>query len=331
MRRRGRGHGNIFGDSGPEDALPEFEFFLHAPPSMRRIRSAHRVRSGPRLMYPGTGTGTGSYRYRTTRRAAARPSRPWVVGLRVAICAILLVLGLTGLGVGLAQAVGGYSEAARMASAPPCTAADQATSDAACTLTEVYISPYGTLSGDGDDSIDLAPRGGSDPTGSDYFSELWVSYPGNARFDALIDVGGLDTPVRVEFWSGQIVTLTAGNPAVTVTTDANPNNRGGVGVGGALMSLALIAVAVLLFVGIRAVRLRWLRPGTGLRLFISGSIVVGLGAFVAGVCAVNQPALVALVAAIAVPITLGLTGSVWLLAWLGQRARNRRRTALGIG
>ncbi|MBR7829495.1 hypothetical protein KDK95_24530 [Actinospica sp. MGRD01-02] len=326
MRRRGRGHGNIFGDSGPEESLPEFEFFLHAP-STRRTRSAYRVRSDPRPIYPGTG----NHRYRTTRRAAARPSRPWVVGFRVAICAILLVFGLTGLGVGIAQAVGGYSDAARMAGAPSCTAADQAASDAACTLTEVYISPYGTLSGDGEDSIDLAPQGWSDPAGSDYYSELWVSYPGNARFDALIDVGGLDTPVRVEYWIGQIVTLTAGNPGITVTTDANPNNRGGKGVGGALMSFALVIVAVLLFVGIRAVRLRWLRPGIGLRLFVSESIVLGSGAFLAGVCAVNQPALVALVAAVAVPATSGLAGTVWLLVRSDQRARARRRTALGIG
>lgn len=329
MRRRGRGHGNIFGDSGPEDSLPEFEFFLHAP-RMRRTRSSYRTtRSGPRIMY----FGSGSHRYRTRRRAADRPAgpaRPWIVGIRVGICAILLVLGLTGMGVGVAQAVSGYSDAARMASAPPCTAADQSGSGsvAACTLTEVYISPYGTISGGGEDSINLAAPGVSD---SDYFSELWVSYPGNARFDALIDVGGLDTPVRVEYWNGQIVTITAGNPAVTVTTEANPNNHGGVGVGGALMSFALVAIAVLLFVGIRAVRLRWLRPGVTLRLFVSGFIVFGLGAFAAGVCAVNQPALVALVAAIAVPITLGLTGLVWLLVWSDRRARSRRRTALGIG
>jgi hypothetical protein len=97
-----------------------------------------------------------------------------------------------------------------------------------------------------------------------------------------------------------------------------------VGVGGALVSLTLVLISVLMFIGIRAIRLRWLRPAVSMRLFVSGSVVLSLGAFVAGVCLISQPARVALVAAIATPITLGLTGLLWLALRPGRRSRTRR-------
>ncbi len=127
---------------------------------------------------------------------------------------------------------------------------------------------------------------------------VFVSYPGNAQFDAAVGDGANQAAVRAEYWNGHIATLTAGSQGITVTTDQNPN-------------------------GIRAIRLCWLRPGAALRLFVSGSIVLGLGAFVAGVCLISQPARVALVAASATPITLGLTGLLWLALWPWRRSRAR--------
>ncbi len=152
---------------------------------------------------------------------------------------------------------------------------------------------------------------------------VFVSYPGNAQFDAAVGDGANQAAVRAEYWNGHIATLTAGSQGITVTTDQNPNNQGGVGLGGALVSFALVLMSVLMFIGIRAIRLRWLRPGAALRLFVSGSIVLGLGAFVAGVCLISQPARVALVAASATPITLGLTGLLWLALWPWRRSRAR--------
>ncbi|HET9170338.1 MAG TPA: hypothetical protein VFN97_12920 [Actinospica sp.] len=297
MRRRGRGSGNIFGGAEPEDALPEFDEFLHMKAVRRRPPS----------------------RYRVVRNARPpRPVRPWALGLRIAICSILLVLGLIGMGVSLSQAVGEYSAAGRMASAPTCAAGvDPTTTSEDCVGTVNAVAPDGAFEIDTEESIELDLP----PANSENYD--WVDYPGNARFDAAVGDGTSPTVVRAEYWEGQAVTLTAGDQGVTVTTDENPNNLGGAGIGGALMSFTLVLIAVLMFIGIRAIRLRWLRPGIVLQLFVSASIVLGLGAFVAGVCLVNQPARVALVAAIAPPVTLGLTGFVWLALRSGRRSRAR--------
>jgi hypothetical protein len=89
------------------------------------------------------------------------------------------------------------------------------------------------------------------------------------------------------------------------------------------MSLAFVLMALLMFIGIRAIRLRWLHLGIGLRLFVSGFAMLGLGAFAAGVCLVNQPGRVALVAVLAAPITVGLTALLGLALWSGHRKRMR--------
>ena len=237
------------------------------------------------------------------------------------LCSIVLVFGLAGLGVETAQAVSGYSDAGAMASAPSCAAVNAAsTATVACVATDELVAPYGVIDGGSEESVELDSPSDDifDSNTSDF---TFVSFPGNAQFDAAVGDG--PTLVRVVYWKGQIVTLTAGSQGVTVTTDQNPNSLGGVGIGGALMSLAFALWRLLMFVGIRAIRLRWLRPGIVLRLLVSGSITLSLGAFVAGVCLVNQPSRVALVAVIATPITVGLTALLWLLLWPGRWGRVR--------
>lgn len=309
MRRRGRGHGNIFGDSEPRDSLPEFDEFIRMPAG-RRGPSRHR---GLRDASPRA--------FSSARRSVTRPAHSWVLGVRIAICSIVLMFGLTGMVVGLSQAVSGYADAGRMASAPNCDSASQAAASAACTVNVVLIAPGSVFHDGSDESIELDYPATEAGLSGDF---VFVSYPGNAQFDAAIGDGAYQVAVRAEYWNGQIVTLTAGSQGITVTTDRNPGNQAGVGVGGALLSFALVLISVLMFIGIRPIRLRWLRPGVELKLFVSGSVVLSLGAFAAGVCLISQPARVALVAAIAPPITLGLTGLLWLALRPGRWSRTRR-------
>ncbi|HWG24039.1 hypothetical protein [Actinospica sp.] len=336
MRRRGRGHGNIFGDSEPEESLPEFDLFIHESAGRRRPAAGRyrMYRTGTPRMYraPRMYRTPRTYRapfassgaHSSARRAVARPVRPWVLGLRLALCSIVLVLGLIGLAAEVSQAVGGYSDAGTMASAPTCESADPVTTTlaAACVATDEMVAPDGVFSDAGEESVELDPPSESlsNPNSSG-FDFNFVSFPGNAQFDAAVGDG--PASVRVEYWKGQIVTLTAGSQSVTVTTDQNPNNIGGVGVGGALMSLGFVLMGLLMFIGIRAIRLRWLHPGIRLRLFVCGFAMLSLGAFAAGVCLVNQPGRVALVTVIATPITVGLTALLWLALWSGHRKRVR--------
>lgn len=301
MRRRGRGHGNIFGDSVPEDSLPEFDLFLHNAPTARRARQGR-----PRAYSA------------SVRRSEARPTRPWVLGLRITLCSIVLVLGLLGFVVETAQAFGGYADAGTMASAPTCAAGvDPTTTTENCVGTLNVAAPGGVFDDGGEESMELdLPPAGS-------YNYLWPDFPGNAAFDAAVGDDFTPTVVRVEFWKGQAIAITAGDQGVTVTTDQNPNNVGGTGIGGVLMSFSFVLAGLLMFIGIRAIRLRWLRPGTVLRLFVSTSCTLGFGAFVAGVCLVNQPGRVALVAAIATPLTAGLTALVGLAVRSGRRGRVR--------
>ena len=313
MRRRGRGHGNIFGGSEPQDAVPDFDEFIRTRTGLRRPLRYRGLRDAPPPGY-------WSARRFTTH--AMRPTRTWVLVVRIVICSIVLVLGMTGVGVGLAQAVNGDSDAGEMANAPDCNA----TSGAACTVSVVLTAgPGGVIHGGSEETIELDYPATGDGFGGNF---VFVSYPGDAQFDAVICDGTNEPAVRAEYWNGQIVTLTAGSQGVTVTTDLNPNNQGGIGLGGALLSFALVLISVLMFVGIRAIRLRWLRPGVVLRLFVSGAIVLSLGTFVAGVCLISQPARVALVAAIAPPITLGVTGLLWLALRSGLPIRVRPVSAI---
>ena len=231
--------------------------------------------------------------------------------LRIVLISVLAVAGMLGISVGIAQAVDGFGDAGTLASAPVCAAGvDVTTVTEDCVGTMNLLAEDGVFDDDGDGGgasieLDLPPAGS--------YNAAYPSFPGNALFDAAVGDGETPAVVRAEFWKGQIVTLTAGKQGVTVTTNQNPNNVGGVGLGMAVMSLASVLLALLLLVGVRAIRLRWLLPGVVLRLTVSGLCVWCLGTFVAGVCLVNQPARVAEVAVIAPLVTLGLTALLWLL------------------
>ena len=300
----------MFGGAEPQDAIPEFDEFVHVKGGRRPPR-ARVVRQAP----PRASAGKPP--------VAAAPARRWVFGVRIAICSILLVFGLVGSSIGILMTVGYYADAGRLAAASACAAGvDPATTTEDCVGTLVLVSPDGAFSDGGEDTIelDLPPANSGD--------SVWVDYPGNAQFDAATGDGMSATAVRAEFWEGKAVTLTAGRQGVTVTTDLNPNNQAGAGLGILLVSFALVLLAGLLFIGIRSIRLRWLRPGIVLRLFVSGCAALSLGLFAAGCCLVNQPARVMLVAVIAPPITVAVTGILWLLAWKGREGRALRVRAV---
>ena len=313
MSRRGReSHGNPFGSSEPEDAVPEDEMLpeldelLHMRQPKRRTSS--RATSGAASAYAF------SPRFAGRQRVGGRR---WVLWLRVCIYSLVLLFSWIGLGVGISQALDGYSDAGTMAHAPVCGAGVDVTSTTKnCVGTLNLVSEYGVISGGDEEEIefDLPPAGSANVD--------LVSFPGDAQFGAAVGDG--PSVVRAEFWEGQIVTLTAGAQGVSVTTDENPNNVGGSGLGVAFMSLAFVLLSILLFIGIRALRLRWLRPGIGLQLTVSGLFVWLLGFFVAGVCLVTQPALIAPVFAMAPAITAGLTALVWLSVVKGPKNRVRR-------
>jgi len=300
----------VFGDSEPEDALPELDEVLHTR-GFRRPRRRSR----------GTFTDAPRFAFRTQRQwpAVDAGGRRWLLWLRVCLYSLMLVVGLLGLFGGLVETVGGYSDAATMASAPTCPSGIDLTD-----TTENCVGNLNLQAGSGafDDGGEGAIGLGGQPS-TDAVQFEWVTYPGNAAFNAAVGDG--PSVVRAEFWEGQIVTLTAGTPGViAVTTDQNPNNRGGSGLGAMFVTLALVLLSILLFIGIRAFRLRWLRPGLALRLSVSGLSIWFLGLFVAGVCLTNQPARVALVLAIAPAITAGLTALVWLALAKGRGGRVRR-------
>jgi hypothetical protein len=238
--------------------------------------------------------------------------------VRLVICIALFLLGLLVMVVGAVQAADGYSAAGTMAAAPQCpVGVDLPSATANCVGDLVLGSQDGMYPLDREESLALVV-----PPADGYF--LWPSYPGNAAFDAVLGDSG---SVRAEFWKGDVVTLTAarGDDVESVTTDANPNNKGGTGVGIALLGASLADLAVLLLIGVRVLRYRWLRPGLGLRLTVSAMIVCWLGLFVASICLINQPARVLLTLAVAPAVTAG----VLLLVWLVVRSTWQRRGLRG--
>jgi hypothetical protein len=293
----------------PEDEiLPEFNEFLHTRQPKRRSssRTAFRAASAYAVS-PGFAAGS--------RRVGGRR---WVLWLRVAVYSLLLLFSLAGLAAGISQAASGYSDAGTMAHAPVCAAGvDVTTTVENCVGTLNLLAESGVVSGGNEEELglDLPPAASG--------NYALVSFPGDAQFDAAVGDG--PSVVRAEFWKGQIVTLSAGPLGDTVTTDANPNNLGGNGLGVAFVSASFALLSLLLCIGIRAFRLRWLRPGTGSRLLVSGLFVWFLGFFAAGVCLANQPASVAQVLAMAPAITAGITALVWLLGAKGSGSRVRRR------
>jgi hypothetical protein len=305
MSRRGGGQGDLFGNSRPEDeALPELEEILH-------LRAPRKSRTRSRSTFAAAST----YSFRGKRQRVGE--RHWLRGLRVGLSSLLLICGLFGLVAGLVQTASGYTDADIMASAPVCASGvDLTNTTENCVGDVTALSSFGAISDSGGDTTGLIVPG------KVFAPFQWVGYPGDAQFDAALGDG--PAQVRAEFWKGQIVTLTAGTPGVSVTTDLNPNNVGGSGLGVAFIALALVLLSILLLIGIRAIRLRWLRPGLALRLGVSGLSVWSLGLFVAGICLINQPARVALVLAIAPAITAGLTALLWLAFAKGRYSRVRR-------
>ena len=314
MSRRGRGsRGDLFGSSGPEDATPEDEM-LPELDELLHTRQPKRRRSARSSNFRAASAYAFSPRFAGWQRGGGRR---WVLWLRVVLYSLILLFSLLGVGSGISQAVSGYSDAGTMAHAPVCASGIDVTSTTEdCVGNLNLVSEYGVISGGDEEDIGLDLP----PAGSANFD--MISFPGDARFDAAVGDG--PSVVRAEFWEGQIVTLTAGAQGVSVTTDENPNNIGGSGLGVAFVSLAFVLLSILLFIGIRAFRLRWLRPGIMSRLLVSGLFVWLLGYFVAGVCLVNQPALIAPVFAMVPAFTAGLTALVWFLAAKGPKNRVRR-------
>jgi hypothetical protein len=314
MSRRGRGsRGDLFGNSEPEDAAPEDEIlpelneFLHTRQPKRRGSSRPAFRAASAYAF--------SPRFAGSQRAGGRR---WVLWLRVGVYSLILLFSLTGLAAGISQTASGYSDAGTMANAPVCAAGvDVTTTTENCVGTLNLLAEYGVLSDGNEEELGLDLP----PAGSDDFA--LATFPGDAQFDAAVGDG--PSVVRAEFWEGQIVTLSAGPRGETVTTDENPNNNGGNGLGVTFVSVAFALLSILLFIGIRAFRLRWLRSGVGMRLLVSGLLVWFLGFFVAGVCLANQPAGVAPVLALVPAFTAGVTALAWLLAVKGSGTRVRRR------
>jgi len=240
----------------------------------------------------------------------------------------LLLFGLLAMAVGAAQAAEGYSAAGKLAAAPRCPAGvDLLDTDADCVGDMTLTSDTGAYSLGSEDAIELvvpATKANADPD-EDY---LWPTFPGNAPFDKAVGDSG-HAAVRAELWQGQVVELTvgSGSGAITVTTDADPNDKGGVGLGGALMGVGLADLAVLLVIGLRAVRYRWLRPGLGLRLSVLTLSVAFVTAFAAGVCLIAQPARVLetlIIAPSMAAAALLVLGFFVCADWTRQGYRGRR-------
>jgi hypothetical protein len=296
MGRAGRSSGNLFDGGEPEDAIPGLEDLI---PGVHEDRRSGRSRS------------VGPIRGRSARSVTVR--RGWLV-LRLVLYTVLFLLGVLMMVSGAVTAASSYGEAATMAAAPQCPPGTDLAVETADCVGDLVVSAEGGVSEDDDEeSLGLVL-----PARDGYY--LWPTFPGDAAFAAVI---GDDEsyPVRVEFWQGNAVTLTAarGDDVQAVTTDDNPNNQAGTDVGVALMGLSFVDLAVLLVIGVRAIRYRWLRPGLGLRLAVSALIVGGFGMFVAAVCQVSQPARILLTMTVAPSVTAGVMLCVCLSVFSSRR------------
>jgi hypothetical protein len=312
MGRGGKTGGNLFGDGEPEDEIPLSDLI----PGLSRERGSRSRPVNPMWVRTGGAGGPRRGRGRGTRVPGRAPVF-WVVVRSVLVVAALL-LGVLLMATGAAEAASGYAAAGRMAAAPACPAGTDLVTDTADCVGNRVMSAQDGFYGDSDeDSLNFE-------VSADDGYYLWAGYPANAEFDAVI---GDDAtyPVRVEFWEGNIVALTAarGSDVQTVTTDQNPGNQGGSALGSALLGVGFADLGLLLLIGMRAFRLRWLRPGVGLRLTVSAMIVGMVGVFVAAACMLVQPARVLLTTTIAPSITAGVVLFVWLLV-----AGNARRAGL---
>ena len=287
MRRGGGSGGDLFADSEPEDSIPGLEDLISGVKSSR-------------------GVGRGGHPGR---------SRSWL-WLRLVIYAVLFLFGIIALVAGIAQAATDYGDADTMAHAPVCGAGvDLTVVDTNCVGWMTTASDGDVTSINGEDDVLLKL-----PSGDEYDS----SYPGNAAFAAEFSYTG--GSVRAEFWHGDVVALTVGGSngvsAMTVTTDLNPDNEGGVGLGVALIGVTFILLSLLLLVGIRAFRYRWLRPTLGLRWTVSAMIAGAVGSLVAGACLTTQPARIRLVVIILPTTTVCLIALMWFLLHQSWKKRS---------
>lgn len=321
MGRGGRTGGNLFDGGEPEDEIPLSDLI----PGLSRERGARRSRPVTPMWVRAAGP-VRPARVRGVRTRTVAAPRMWWVVVRCVLVGASLLLGVLMMVTGSVSAASGYAAAGRMAAAPACPAGvDLVTDTADCVGNEVLGEQGGAYDGGDGDELDI-PVSAADG----YY--LWPDYPANAEFDAVL--GDDDSfPVRAEFWEGNIVTLTAarGADVQTVTTNENPNNQGGTGLGGALLGVGFVDLGLLLLIGIRGFRLRWLRPGLGLRLAVSGMLVGLVGVFVAAGCMLVQPARVLLTLTIAPSITAGVLLLVWLAVFNNLRRQGLRGPAYTRG
>lgn len=324
MGRRGRGEGNLFdGASGPQDEVPSLQDLIRGSARPRRSRSSRA---------PGA---VGPLRYGVHQKGPATLRRTVLV-LRVTSAAGVLVFGLLLMAVGAVEAAQGFGSAGTLASAPACPAGvDPTTTTRDCVADVTLIAQDGVWDDDGEEGIDLF---GPPENAENVFS---VMFPGDQSFvDAVSGPAGLDAfedsakeAVRAEFWKGGIVELTAGDGAgaVTVTTDSDPNNQGGSALGGALLGVSFTELGLLLFISVRALRYRWLRPGLASRMTIPGLAVTFLGLLVGSICLISQPARVLATLVLAPAITGCLLLCVeTLIFWSWRRPGLRRRTSVRV-
>lgn len=283
-----RGSGNLFGDSEPHDSIPGIEELIHGAKPARPSRFS-RTPLGRRIPL------------------GRRPPR-WPLHVLFWLFTVAVFLfGILAMIAGATQAATDYGAASTFAGAPACSAKIDLTSTSENCVGDKVLpaAPGGAYSiGDGDELPLVVPQ-----TSAGIY--LFVDYPGNAQFDKAVGDGS-EGPVRAEFWEGQVVTLTAGSPGITVTTNANPSNEGGVGIGDAMLGVAFVSIAALLLLAFRPLRNRWIPPGLWVRLTACAMIIWTIATFAAGASLIVQPARIALVAIIVPSMAVFVCGLFWI-------------------
>jgi hypothetical protein len=328
MGTRGRGEGNLFdAGPGPEDAVPSLEDLIRGSGRPRRTRRRGGPSRAPRPVGP--------LRYEVHQKAPVVLRRGLLL-LRITLAAGVLLLGLVMTAVGTVEAADGYGAGSTLASAPACPAGvDPTTTTRDCVADVRLIAQDGVLDDGGEESVELFRP----PESAEEL--FFPTFPGDRAFVAAVSRSSVADPaddstesvVRAEFWQGEIVELTAGEGAgaVTVTTDSDPNNRGGSALGGALMGMSFAELGLLLLVGVRALRYRWLRPGLSPRMTIAGLCVTFLGLLVTSICLVDQPALVLLTLVVGPAVTACLLLCVEALIYRSwSRPGRRPRTSVRV-